>query len=92
MADSLVSRMRNRTGSSNPYMYVILVSENFAESCSDLLPLISTVLTMFSYTGLCILGLRKGWWAYHSVILWGQGKRRLKWLNIEKKNGLDAIR
>ena len=35
MADSLASRMRNRTGSSNPYMYVKLVvkvSEQYSGS------------------------------------------------------------
>lgn len=43
-------------------------------------------------TGLFILGLRKEWSAYLSVISWGHEKRKPAWQNTGKKNGQDGTR
>lgn len=91
MADSLASRMRNRTGSSNPYMYVT-VAFKIMPLVQDLVKSNTNMTNKHYITGHFILGLRKGWLACPFVILWGQGRRKLKWQNTEKKNGHDGTR
>ena len=45
-----------------------------------------------SFEGLFIWDLRKGWWAFRSVILLARGRRRRWWLLTGRKNGQGATR